>query len=109
MSVIIVEHGNQGLGIYHPEVEAVAGGSVYIINRTNHDIKMYDPNTILEPTPGSNKSISGKVIKANDKAKYYVRAGEKEGIYGYSIFAQYDQFYEILHGINGTPRIIIVA
>jgi len=109
MSVIIIEDGNEGLGIYRPEVEAVEGESVTIFNKSSHNIKIYDPNGILEDPLKPGKSISGKVIKAEATCKYRVRANVADGVYGYAVFAEISGNYEFLDGIYGTPRIIIVS
>jgi len=109
MSVIIIEKGEEGLGIYNPEVETVANGSIHIINRTDYDVKMNDPNNILTLVRGKKNSVNSKIIYAGEQEEYFVRVDEQEGIYDYSMSAKVDEVFGILKGVYGTPRIVIVA
>ena len=109
MSVIIVEDGNKGLGIYSPQAVAAPGTSVTIFNRTKCKLKMYDPNVVLANEPDLTSSTTVRIIDPEETAIFYVKKSKQAGIYGYSIFAQCDENYEVLKAINGTPRIIIVS
>jgi len=110
MSVIIIEVGKKGLGIYSPEAVAAPGDQVTIFNRTDCNIRMNDPNNVLSLTSEADTSINSYVIPPNKTVQFFVRAGKSDGIYGYSMFAMCgENYYEILRAINGTPRIIIVS